>query len=70
MQRQETLVLEDIPRLYNLIDPSGVLGYFDEDKSFIVDNESSWKFANLIAQLLRAYRQNPDHIRGLPKPWC
>lgn len=60
MLRQETLALENLPRLYNLIDPSGVLGYFGEDKSFIVDSESSWKFVDLIAQLLRAYRQNPD----------
>lgn len=49
MQQQEPLALENLPRLYNLIDPSGVLGYFDEDKAFIVDTELSWKFADLVA---------------------
>lgn len=60
MQRQESLAAEHLPRLYNLIDPSGVLGYFDEDKAFIVNTELSWKFADLVAQLLQAYRRNPD----------
>ncbi len=55
-----TLRTEKISRLYNLIYPSGALGYFEDDEEFVVDTALSWSFAELSAQLLQSYRKNPD----------
>ena len=54
-----TLPLTDLPGVY-ILTGKGLLGYFNETKTFVVDEELSRPLTDYLARFVQRYTQHPD----------